>query len=95
MNSVERIVHYATQIEQEAPHNLLDHKPPSGWPSKGRVELKDVVLNYRPELPPVLKGAQCRNCELLSLLNFPRHFNDRVCWREDRHCWEVSFNFKE
>ncbi|RDB25853.1 Oligomycin resistance ATP-dependent permease YOR1 [Hypsizygus marmoreus] len=56
MNSVERIVHYATAVEQEAPHDLPDSKPPAGWPAHGRVELKDVVLSYRPELPPVLKG---------------------------------------
>ncbi|KAF9466563.1 ABC transporter [Collybia nuda] len=56
MNSVERIVHYATRIEQEAPHELSENKPPSGWPTKGRVELENVVLSYRPELPPVLKG---------------------------------------
>ncbi|KAG6832807.1 hypothetical protein H0H92_009426 [Tricholoma furcatifolium] len=56
MNSVERIVHYATAVEQEAPHELPDSKPPSGWPANGSVELKDVVLSYRPELPAVLKG---------------------------------------
>ncbi|KAG5653386.1 hypothetical protein H0H81_000773 [Sphagnurus paluster] len=56
MNSVERIVHYATAVEQEAPHELPDAKPSSKWPAHGRVELKDVVLSYRPELPPVLKG---------------------------------------
>lgn len=56
MNSVERVVHYASEIETEAPHELPDAKPPSTWPSKGRVEIKDLVLNYRPELPPVLKG---------------------------------------
>ncbi|KAG5645528.1 hypothetical protein DXG03_005803 [Asterophora parasitica] len=56
MNSVERIVHYATAVEQEAPHEIPDTKPPSHWPAEGRVELKDVVLNYRPDLPSVLKG---------------------------------------
>ncbi|GLB40491.1 putative transporter [Lyophyllum shimeji] len=56
MNSVERIVHYATAVEQEAPYELPDAKPPSHWPSEGRVELKDIVLSYRPELSPVLKG---------------------------------------
>ncbi|KAF5382133.1 hypothetical protein D9615_004305 [Tricholomella constricta] len=56
MNSVERIVHYATAVEQEAPHEIPDMKPPSQWPAHGRVELRDVVLNYRPDLPPVLKG---------------------------------------
>jgi ABC-type bacteriocin/lantibiotic exporter with double-glycine peptidase domain len=56
MNSVERIVHYATNIEQEAPHELPDSKPRAPWPDQGGVELKDVVLSYRPELPAVLKG---------------------------------------
>ena len=56
MNSVERIVHYATEVEQEAAHEIPDKKPPQSWPANGEVELKDIVLNYRPELPPVLKG---------------------------------------
>ena len=55
-NSVERIVHYVKQLEQEPPHEILDRKPPASWPADGRIELKDVVLKYRPELPPVLKG---------------------------------------
>ena len=56
MNSVERVVHYATEIEQEAPHYLTDQAPPAPWPAEGRIEFKDVVFKYRPELPPVLKG---------------------------------------
>ena len=56
MNSVERVVFYATGIEQEAPHELPEKKLPSSWPADGRVELKDVVFKYRPELLPVLKG---------------------------------------
>ena len=56
MNSVERVVHYTTEIEQEAPHDLPDQAPPSHWPAEGRMEFKDVVFKYRPELPHVLKG---------------------------------------
>lgn len=56
MNSVERVVYYTTGIEEEAPHEILATKPPPSWPANGRVELKDIVLNYRPGLPPVLKG---------------------------------------
>jgi ABC-type bacteriocin/lantibiotic exporter with double-glycine peptidase domain len=56
MNSVERVVHYAQSIDQEAPHELPDKKPPPSWPAHGRIELKDVVLKYRPDLPSVLKG---------------------------------------
>lgn len=56
MNSVERIVYYANEVEQEAPHVLPDSKVPAGWPAAGGVELKNVSLAYRPGLPPVLKG---------------------------------------
>ncbi|KAI0041202.1 ABC transporter [Auriscalpium vulgare] len=56
MNSVERIVYYAQHVEQEAPHEIPDHKPTPPWPGEGKVEIKDVVLKYRPELPAVLKG---------------------------------------
>jgi len=56
MNSVERIVYYGTEVEQEAPYDLPENKPPAPWPSEGNIEMKDVVLSYRPELPSVLKG---------------------------------------
>ncbi|EKM58203.1 uncharacterized protein PHACADRAFT_116921 [Phanerochaete carnosa HHB-10118-sp] len=56
MNSVERIIHYANELEQEPPHLLPDAKPPAPWPSKGAVEMNQVVLKYRPELPEVLRG---------------------------------------
>jgi ABC-type multidrug transport system fused ATPase/permease subunit len=56
MNSVERIAHYGYSIEQEAPHELPENKPHAPWPSEGRIELRDVVLSYRPGLPSVLKG---------------------------------------
>ena len=55
MNAVERIIHYASEIEQEAPHKVKDPAPPS-WPFEGRIVMKDVVMKYRSELPPVLKG---------------------------------------
>lgn len=56
MNSVERVVHYQDKLEQEPPHFLPDKKPAGKWPSEGKLEMKDVVLKYRPELPDVLKG---------------------------------------
>ncbi|KAI0693122.1 ABC transporter [Cytidiella melzeri] len=55
MNSVERVVHYATALEQEMPHLLPEKKPQGKWPSVGKVEMNGVVLKYRPELPDVLK----------------------------------------
>lgn len=56
MNSVERIIHYATQIEQEAPYEISDKQPPKEWPDRGGIEIRDMVMRYRPELPPVIKG---------------------------------------
>ncbi|KAH9012870.1 hypothetical protein EDB85DRAFT_1877470, partial [Lactarius pseudohatsudake] len=56
MNSVERIIYYARDLEQEPPHEIPEHKPPAPWPSNGKLEINEVVLKYRPELPLVLKG---------------------------------------
>jgi ABC-type multidrug transport system fused ATPase/permease subunit len=56
MNSVERILHYANEIEQEATYEIPETKPLTSWPSQGAIEIKDMVMRYRPELPPVIKG---------------------------------------
>jgi ABC-type multidrug transport system fused ATPase/permease subunit len=56
MNSVERIVYYARDLEQEPPHEIPEKQPAPSWPSEGKLEIKDAVLKYRPELPVVLKG---------------------------------------
>ncbi|CCO28288.1 Oligomycin resistance ATP-dependent permease YOR1 [Rhizoctonia solani AG-1 IB] len=60
MNGVERILHYAQHVEQEAPYEIPDKEPPSSWPESGAVELKDVVMSYRPGLPAVLRGLSMR-----------------------------------
>jgi ABC-type bacteriocin/lantibiotic exporter with double-glycine peptidase domain len=56
MNAVERIVYYARDLEQEPPHEMEEAKPAAPWPGEGKLEIKDAVLKYRPELPLVLKG---------------------------------------
>jgi ABC-type multidrug transport system fused ATPase/permease subunit len=56
MNSVERIIHYSKNLEQEAPYKIPERKPREPWPAEGHVEIKDIVLKYRPELPDVLRG---------------------------------------
>jgi ABC-type multidrug transport system fused ATPase/permease subunit len=56
MNSVERIVYYTHDLEQEPPHNIPEKQPAAPWPSEGKLEINDAVLKYRPELPTVLKG---------------------------------------
>lgn len=51
--AVERVVQYSN-IEAEIDGT---HKAPHDqWPSCGHIEVKDLALRYRPELPLVLKG---------------------------------------
>ena len=58
MNAVERITQYShgNTIEQEASHEPTSYPLPKAWPTKGTLELNDVVMGYRNDLPPVLKG---------------------------------------
>ncbi|XP_024373624.1 ABC transporter C family member 2 [Physcomitrium patens] len=55
-NAVERVGNYI-DVQQEAPLVIENHRPPPGWPSAGKVEFKNVVMRYRPNLPPVLHGV--------------------------------------
>jgi ATP-binding cassette, subfamily C (CFTR/MRP), member 1 len=36
--------------------DIPERKPREGWPEKGDVVMKDVVLRYREGLPAVLKN---------------------------------------
>ncbi|XP_069952910.1 ATP-binding cassette sub-family C member 12 isoform X2 [Cherax quadricarinatus] len=56
ITSVERIIEYAYELPSEAPREIPSSQPPADWPSKGNIELKDVKLRYRPDLPLVLHG---------------------------------------
>ncbi|KAG8782047.1 hypothetical protein FRC15_007633 [Serendipita sp. 397] len=56
MNSAERVLHYANEIEQEAPAQIPQNKPDPQWPTTGQIDIKDISLKYRPELPLVLKN---------------------------------------
>ncbi|KAG1776049.1 P-loop containing nucleoside triphosphate hydrolase protein [Suillus placidus] len=49
--SVERIVHYAKDLEPEAPYEI----PASGWSTAGEVEFREYPARYRPGLDLVLK----------------------------------------
>ena len=43
-SSVERVFHYATTLEQEAPHELPEAKPTADWPKYGKLVFKDVKM---------------------------------------------------
>lgn len=52
MNAAERVIEYSDLPTE----NLGGEKPPAAWPTEGRVEVKDLVVTYAADLPPVLKG---------------------------------------
>lgn len=51
MTSTERVLQY-TDLEQEA---HIDKQPPKDWPSKGKIELRDMSCRYDPDGAAVLK----------------------------------------
>ncbi|KAL3720877.1 hypothetical protein ACJRO7_005650 [Eucalyptus globulus] len=56
--SVERIKQFM-HIPSEPAAVAENNRPPSSWPSKGRIELQELKLRYRPNAPLVLKGINC------------------------------------
>lgn len=52
MNAVERIDEYAA-LPQEP---IESHVQLENWPTKGKIQVKDLVIRYSPDLPEVLKG---------------------------------------
>ena len=54
MTSVERINHYGSQLEEEAPLKLKE--VPDEWPQKGEIAFNEVHMRYRQGLPLVLQG---------------------------------------
>lgn len=56
MNSVERISSYAYDLPQEAAYHIEETQPPAEWPTGGAIEMKNVSMRYRKELPLVLKN---------------------------------------
>lgn len=55
LNAVERVGTYI-DLPSEALGMVESNRPPPAWPSSGSIKFEDVVLRYRPELPPVLHG---------------------------------------
>ncbi|KAJ7299118.1 hypothetical protein O6H91_Y301700 [Diphasiastrum complanatum] len=56
--SVERIEQYL-HLPSEAPAIIEHNRPSSAWPRKGKVELKNSQIWYRPDTPLVLQGITC------------------------------------
>ncbi|KAF7821793.1 ABC transporter C family member 10-like [Senna tora] len=56
--SVERLNQYM-HIPSEAPEVIEGNRPPVNWPVRGKVEINDLQIRYRPDAPLVLRGITC------------------------------------
>ncbi|CAG8746147.1 2894_t:CDS:10, partial [Cetraspora pellucida] len=56
MNSVERLIHYSENLDVEAKNIIPENRPPSGWPTRGEIHIKNLEIKYGPDSPLVLKG---------------------------------------
>lgn len=52
MNATERVIEYSN-IDTESQDGT---DPPAAWPTKGQIEVDNLVVTYAPDLPPALKG---------------------------------------
>ncbi|KAF1805468.1 P-loop containing nucleoside triphosphate hydrolase protein [Mucor lusitanicus] len=52
-NAVERVVEFM-EMDQEAP--AITELRPHDWPTRGRIDVKDLEIKYAADLDPVLKG---------------------------------------
>jgi ABC-type multidrug transport system fused ATPase/permease subunit len=60
MNSVERMLHYAYNLEQEPAHEVDDVDEglmASEWPRAGHVRFQALTLSHRPGLEPALRDV--------------------------------------
>ncbi|XP_015184437.1 PREDICTED: probable multidrug resistance-associated protein lethal(2)03659 isoform X3 [Polistes dominula] len=55
MTSVERILEYSKVENEPLLESPPDKKPPEDWPQQGKIEFKEVSMQYSVFEPPVLK----------------------------------------
>ncbi|KAG2719367.1 hypothetical protein I3843_03G254600 [Carya illinoinensis] len=56
--SIERMYQYS-QIPGEAPPIVEESRPPASWPENGTIEMIDLKVRYKENLPTVLHGITC------------------------------------
>jgi ABC-type multidrug transport system fused ATPase/permease subunit len=59
LNAFDRIASLALTLEPEATLSTASTvmvEPPTAWPASGSINISDLFLRYRPELPLTLKG---------------------------------------
>ncbi|KAI8915587.1 P-loop containing nucleoside triphosphate hydrolase protein [Gorgonomyces haynaldii] len=55
MNAVERVQEYS-QLEQEPPFVIESNRPPTNWPQEGSIRVRNLSMQYAPDLPIVLRN---------------------------------------
>jgi ATP-binding cassette subfamily C (CFTR/MRP) protein 1 len=67
--SVERLANL-TVVQPEAPAAIDEHRPPTSWPSQGAIDVRNLNLRYRAELPLVLCDVSftIRACEKVGIV---------------------------
>ncbi|XP_066299992.1 ATP-binding cassette sub-family C member 5-like [Branchiostoma lanceolatum] len=68
--SVERLRFYIKELEWEAPETIKDADPSGTWPEDGSIQLLNLGMRYRENLPLVLKSVTCyiRSCEKIGIV---------------------------
>ncbi|KAI3782932.1 hypothetical protein L2E82_12991 [Cichorium intybus] len=56
--SIERI-HQYSNILSEAPPVIEACRPPPSWPEQGKIQIIDLKVRYKENLPVVLRGVTC------------------------------------
>lgn len=44
-------------LEEEPPRIIEGHRPPPEWPFQGEIKVNNLIMQYAPENPPVLKDV--------------------------------------
>lgn len=66
--AVERVSQYCELEEETNADGTMD--PPYGWPCQGVLSFENVVMSYRPNLPPALQGINLNTeiCERIGVV---------------------------
>ncbi|RUS23063.1 hypothetical protein BC937DRAFT_92822, partial [Endogone sp. FLAS-F59071] len=56
LNAIERVQEYL-EIDEEPLSKVPENEPPVSWPQTGEIKVEDLVVQYAPENPPVLRDV--------------------------------------
>ena len=79
-NAVERVDEYI-QIKPEATRK--NNPPPENWPENGEIDMDQVVVRYRPDLPPVIDDLtlHINSGEKVGIVGRTGYFYGNILWR--------------